>query len=73
MGAIAHYTEAIKLKPDFANAYLRRGIAKLPKGQYFAALSDFDTAIRLKPDLVHAYISRGFAKLSLDQIFGRYC
>ena len=67
--AIADYTEAIRLKPDYALAYNNRGIAKAALKEYFAALSDYDTAIRLKPDYAFAYNNRGIAKAKLGQYF----
>ena len=65
--AIADYTEAIRLKPDYALAYVTRGAAKESLKEYFAAIADFDTAIRLKPDFAFAYIGRGIAKADLQQ------
>ena len=66
-GAIFEYTQAIRLVPDNALAYIKRGLAKADLGQHFAAISDYDTAIRLKPDEADAYISRGYAKGDLGQ------
>ena len=66
-GAIADYTEVIRLQPDVASAHYNRGLAKGKLGQHFAAIVDFDTAIRLKPDLVEAYNNRGLAKDKLGQ------
>ena len=60
--AIADYDTAIRLKPDYAMAYMHRGNAKFGLGQYFAAIADHDTAIRLKPDYAWAYLCRGAAK-----------
>ena len=68
-GAIADYTRALHLKPDYANAYYLRGLAKVKLGQYFAAIADCDSAIRLKPDYADAYVSRGLAKTQLGQHF----
>ena len=68
-GAIADYTQAIRLKPDDAGAYYNRGIAKAGLGQHFAAIADYDTAIRLKPDDAIAYVGRGIAKDRLGQHF----
>ena len=68
-GAIMGYTEAIRLKPDFAAAYYNRGNAKYNLGQYFAAISDYDTTIRLKPDDIDAYNNRGLAKSKLGRYF----
>ena len=52
----------ISLKPDYAEAYMNRGVAKKELGQHKAAIADHDEAIRLKPDLVEAYTNRGNAK-----------
>ena len=68
-GAIRDYTQAIRLKPDFADAYLNRGNAKGNLGQHFAAITDDDIAIRLKPDDADAYLNRGAAKGNLGQHF----
>ena len=66
-GAIFEYTQAIRLDPDDALAYINRGNAKRKLGQHRAAISDYDTAIRLKPDYALAYINRGYAKYKLGQ------
>lgn len=60
-GAIADYSEAIRLKPDFAEAYNNRGIAKYEKGDYAGAMIDHDMMIRLQPD-DGAYNNRGLVK-----------
>ena len=68
-GAIADYTQGIRLKPNDAFAYVVRGNAKVQLGQYFAAIADCDTAIRLKPNDAFAYFLRGLAKSKLGQHF----
>ncbi|HWY57678.1 MAG TPA: hypothetical protein VNZ03_24675 [Terriglobales bacterium] len=39
-GELEDYTEAILLQPDYANAYLNRGIARRVKGDVKSALQD---------------------------------
>jgi tetratricopeptide (TPR) repeat protein len=56
------YTQAIRLKPDFAGAYNNRGLARHEKGDLDGAVKDYDEAIRLKPDYADAYNDRGFAR-----------
>ena len=68
-GAITDYTQAIRLKPDYAAAYNNRGLAKDDLGQHFAAIADYDSAIRLKPDYADPYYNRGLAKHNLGQHF----
>ena len=59
--AIADYTEAIRIKPDYAEAYRNRGVAYAEKGEYDRAIADYTEAIRLKPDYAEAYYNRGIA------------
>lgn len=65
--AIEHYDEAVRLKPDFVEAYNNRGGAKADLGCFEGALADYDEAIRLKPDLAEAYFGRGNAKQNLHR------
>ena len=65
--AINAYNEAIRLKPDYAEAYNNRGAAKSGLGQHGDAIVDYNKAIRLKPNYVEAYNNRGNAKNHLGQ------
>ncbi len=58
---IKDYTEAIRIKPDFAWAYNNRGIACKAKGDLDGAIKDYTKAIHLKPDYAVAYRNRGVA------------
>lgn len=49
--ALADYDEAIRLNPQFAEAFSNRGITKARLSKQASALADLDEAIRLKPDL----------------------
>jgi tetratricopeptide (TPR) repeat protein len=59
--AIQCYTEAIRLKPDYADAYNNRGNARYNRGDFAAAIKDYNEAIRLEPDHALAYNNRGLA------------
>jgi tetratricopeptide (TPR) repeat protein len=48
--AIADFTEAIRLKRDFAKAYKHRGLAFEAKRDYDNAIGDYTEAIRLEPN-----------------------
>ncbi|RKU38797.1 hypothetical protein C6496_04645 [Candidatus Poribacteria bacterium] len=63
--AIKHYTEAIKLKPDLAEAYNNRGNVYTRKGEFDNAIRDHNTAIKLNPDDASTYHNRGEARLHL--------
>ena len=65
--AIAAYDEAIRLNPDYAEAYNNRGNAKDALGRHEAAIVDYNEAIKLKPDLAEAFNNRGVAKETLGQ------
>ena len=64
-GAIADFTEAIRLKPDHASAYFNRGVVKYNLGDKEGAITDYTQAISLKPDHAGAYYNRGLAKADL--------
>jgi tetratricopeptide (TPR) repeat protein len=57
--AIADYSTAIQLKPDYAEAYNDRGFAYYLKGDAERAIADYTRAIELRPDYPKAYNSRG--------------
>ena len=65
--AIADYTEAIRLKPDYADAHYNRGNAYYYLQQYDEAVADYSEVIRLKPDYADAYYNRGDAYVGLQQ------
>lgn len=57
--AMADFNDALKIKPDFPQAYANRAlvfvrIKKLPR-----AIADYDRAIRINPDYAAAYVGRG--------------
>ena len=65
--SIAAYNEAIRLKPDYAQAYNNRGNVKVLLERHEEAIADYDEAIRLKPDYAQAYYNRGNAKGRLER------
>jgi tetratricopeptide (TPR) repeat protein len=60
MKAIEYLNKAIKLRPDFTDAYMVRGLAYADLGQQERAVEDFTKAIRLKPNAI-LYNLRGLA------------
>jgi tetratricopeptide (TPR) repeat protein len=59
--AIRDCDRAIALKPDFTDAYFKRGTAHLNKGDNDHAIADYTETIRLKADSVGALTLRGMA------------
>lgn len=65
--AIRDYDQAIHLKPDYAAAFVNRGIAYYDEAQYARAIHDYDQAIRVKPDLAEAFNNRALAFYKTNQ------
>ena len=63
--AIKDYDATIRIAPDFADAYINRGEARLQLGDLEDAIKDYDTAIRLGDDYAYVYLRRGTAKANL--------
>ena len=68
-GAIADYTEAIRIEPGYAKAYNNRGIAKVKLKNYSGAIADYTEAIRIEPGYAKAYGNRGSAKESTRLLY----
>ena len=65
--AIDYLNEAIKQKPNWAEAYNNRGNAYGDLSQNQRAIEDYNEAIHIKPDYAHAYGNRGIAYYDLGQ------
>lgn len=59
--AISDYDKAIRLHPEYANAYNNRGNMKLRLGDVDGAITDYTEAIRLNPGFFEALCNRGMA------------
>ncbi len=68
--AIDGYTEAIRLKADYADAFNNRGHARSNLGDHEGAIQDLDEAIRLDPKHIYALSNRGFARSELGDLEG---
>ena len=66
--AIEYLNNAIKLKPDYTEAYGLRGAVYNILGQYQRAIEDCNEAIRLKPDSYIAY----YLRAAVYNILGQY-
>ena len=70
VNAIKGYDTAIRLAPDFADAYLNRGDTRKKLGDLEGAIKDYDTAIRLGADYAFAYLNRGVVRYDSDDYTG---
>ena len=59
--AIAHFTKAIELNPDFGAAFHSRANAYYEIADYPRAIADYTQAIKLNPDSPYPYWGRGAA------------
>jgi len=60
-GAIASYTEALKLDPKLIYALIARGAAYYSKGDYQSAVDDYSRTLELEPNDAGVFNSRGNA------------
>ncbi|MFW5804827.1 MAG: tetratricopeptide repeat protein [bacterium] len=65
--AIADFTKAIKIEPEYSDAYLTRGFANFQAKNYNDAIRDFSKAIDLDSKKADIYMLRGSAKIKLGQ------
>jgi tetratricopeptide (TPR) repeat protein len=56
---MAEHREAVRLKPDLAEAHTNLGNALHARGQLAEAMTEYREAIRLKPDLAEAHTNLG--------------
>ena len=65
--ALDAFNDALRLNPQFVQAYVARGKLYAEMGQYESALVDLNFALRLQPTHAEAFAYRGFANLSLGK------
>lgn len=68
--AIRSYTRAVELNPNYAEAYVDRGLARRTKGDLAGAIEDYEKAASIDPKSIQgnrfvaqSYSNRGFIKL----------
>ncbi len=67
--AIADFDEAIRLRPEYGEAFHNRGVAKWRMGKLEGALADFDESIALgQVELWRAYKVRGDLKAEMGRL-----
>ncbi|MEM7714206.1 MAG: tetratricopeptide repeat protein [Cyanobacteria bacterium P01_A01_bin.68] len=65
-GAIAAFSQAIKLNPKDTDAYNERGMTRVNSGDLKGALADYNKSISLQPSDAYAYMGRSFTHLKLQ-------
>ncbi len=60
---IAAFTDAIRLVPQYVNAYFDRGYTYLQQDDFERAIIDFTDALRLDPACSRSYHNRGYRLL----------
>ena len=73
--AIAEYTEALRLNPDFPEAHNNLGPALASRGETDAAIAHFTAALRLRPNYADAHNNLGVALASrgrLEEAIAQY-
>ena len=66
-GAIKDYEKAIKVNPNYKEAYFNRGTCALAMRNFKLAMSDFDKTIELDPKFIKAYYNRTITFVSQGQ------
>jgi tetratricopeptide (TPR) repeat protein len=67
-GAVENYSQALRLNPNYGEAYFGRGDARGDLGDKQGAIEDLTQAIRINPNQLRAYGARGlFRSQSGDQ------
>ena len=67
--AVFNYRQALKIKPDYADAHFNLGNVLMELGQFDGAVASYRQAIEIKPDFTSAYINLGGALQELGQLY----
>ena len=55
--AIAHYREALRIRPDFPHAHYGLGVTYEEQGQLGPAIDEYEAALRANPDFANAHFN----------------
>jgi tetratricopeptide (TPR) repeat protein len=61
--ALEDFDEALRLRPDYAEACNNRGVVRQRQGDLGGAVADFSRAVELSPGYTEAWMNRGLARL----------
>jgi len=68
--AIEDFNQALRINPDFAEAYHYRGRSRYKKGDYLGAIHDYSQVLRINPGNAEAYSNRGLVRAELGDRWG---
>jgi tetratricopeptide (TPR) repeat protein len=68
--AIDYFSQALRINPDFADAYHYRGLSRYHKGDRLGAIKDYSQVIRINPENAEAYCNRGLMQAELNERWG---
>jgi tetratricopeptide (TPR) repeat protein len=68
--ALAELNEAIRLRPDYANAYMNRGGVKGVLNDYQGAIADLDRSLELDPGNATAHSNRAYPRRMIGDYEG---
>ncbi|MGA2243224.1 MAG: tetratricopeptide repeat protein, partial [Verrucomicrobiota bacterium] len=66
--AIAHFQQALQIKPNYAEVHYNFGFALLKKGRVNEAIAQCQRALQIKPDYAAAHVNFGIALLQKGQV-----
>ena len=69
-GAIADFSRAIEINPQYAAAYQLRGSSKSILGDIQGAIADYTKVIEIDPQDANAYQLRGIAREKVNDLEG---
>ncbi|MEI6444370.1 MAG: tetratricopeptide repeat protein, partial [Nostocales cyanobacterium ELA583] len=62
---IQDYNQALKINPNYADAYYNRGLTRDDLGDKQAAIQDYNQALKINPNYADAYNNRGILRAKL--------
>ncbi len=66
--AVAHYTQALRIKPDHLEARINMGAALAAQGKLDEAVAHYSNALHIKPDFAGAHYNLGNALVAQGKI-----
>ncbi len=73
--AIAHFSEALRIEPDYADAHNNLGVALADEGKLDEAIAHLSEALRIDPNYAEAHYNLGLALVGqgkLDEAIAHY-